>query len=247
MRVIPVLDLKAGRAVHARGGARDHYAPVHSRLAPDAPGDAAALASAYVHALGARELYVADLDAITGNTPQRALLRTVAECGAALWMDTGIAGTEDAQLAVMSGATRVVIGLETLPAFSVLESIARELGRERVVFSLDLRHGAPLLRAGAPHGGTAHALVQHAARAGAGTVIVLDLARVGASSGADLALIEQLRAAAPDLELVAGGGIRHRADLEQLADAGCVAALVATALHDGRLARADIDAVAHRG
>ena len=30
LRVIPVLDVKAGQAVHAIGGQRDHYGPVQS-------------------------------------------------------------------------------------------------------------------------------------------------------------------------------------------------------------------------
>ena len=33
LRVIPVLDLKAGRAVRAIGGDRDHYQPLRTRVA----------------------------------------------------------------------------------------------------------------------------------------------------------------------------------------------------------------------
>jgi phosphoribosylformimino-5-aminoimidazole carboxamide ribotide isomerase len=45
--------------------------------------------------------------------------------------------------------------------------------------------------------------------------------------------------------LLAGGGVRGYEDLARLADAGCDGALVATALHDGRLCAADV-ASAHR-
>ena len=46
--MIPVLDLSAGHAVLARGGQRDTYAPVRSRLvAGGAGGDPLALARAY--------------------------------------------------------------------------------------------------------------------------------------------------------------------------------------------------------
>jgi hypothetical protein len=37
------------------------------------------------------------------------------------------------------------------------------------------------------------------------------------------------------LQIVAGGGVRSAADLRSLSAAGCDAALVASALHDGRL------------
>jgi len=63
--------------------------------------------------------------------------------------------------------------------------------------------------------------------------IVLDLARVGSGAGPDVALIAEVHDAFPDLELLAGGGVRDVADLRALGDAGAAGALVATALHRG--------------
>jgi phosphoribosylformimino-5-aminoimidazole carboxamide ribotide isomerase len=48
-------------------------------------------------------------------------------------------------------------------------------------------------------------------------------------------LCRQLRALDAEIEIVAGGGVRGLGDLESLAAAGCDGALVASALHDGRL------------
>jgi uncharacterized protein related to proFAR isomerase len=48
-------------------------------------------------------------------------------------------------------------------------------------------------------------------------------------------------------ELIAGGGVRGRTDLEDLAAAGCSGALAASALHDGRLTKTDLDALAGYG
>jgi phosphoribosylformimino-5-aminoimidazole carboxamide ribotide isomerase len=75
-------------------------------------------------------------------------------------------------------------------------------------------------------------------------VIVLDLARVGSGTGVDLDLLARVRRAAPGLALLAGGGVRDAADLDRLADAGCDGALVATALHDGRIGAAEVARVA---
>jgi phosphoribosylformimino-5-aminoimidazole carboxamide ribotide isomerase len=72
-------------------------------------------------------------------------------------------------------------------------------------------------------------------RAGAGAIIMLDLARVGSSSGVDVELLRRVRAAAAGIEFVAGGGVRGAGDLDQLAAIGCDAVLVATALHTGAL------------
>jgi phosphoribosylformimino-5-aminoimidazole carboxamide ribotide isomerase len=74
-----------------------------------------------------------------------------------------------------------------------------------------------------------------AAAAGASTVIVLDLARVGTGAGVDLRLMEAVREAAPGVALIAGGGVRDAADLHALAAVGCDGALVATALLSGVL------------
>jgi uncharacterized protein related to proFAR isomerase len=66
-------------------------------------------------------------------------------------------------------------------------------------------------------------------------LIVLDLARGGAVTGPDVALIRELHARLPELELLAGGGVRDVADLRALAEAGASGALVATALHDSAI------------
>jgi len=42
--------------------------------------------------------------------------------------------------------------------------------------------------------------------------------------------------------LLAGGGVRDPGDLRELAQLGCTGALVATALHDGRLTAEDVAA-----
>ena len=55
---------------------------------------------------------------------------------------------------------------------------------------------------------------------------MLDLARVGSGAGLDVGLIAELHAAFPDLELLAGGGVRDVGDLRALRDAGAAGALV---------------------
>jgi phosphoribosylformimino-5-aminoimidazole carboxamide ribotide isomerase len=47
----------------------------------------------------------------------------------------------------------------------------------------------------------------------------------------------------PDIRLLAGGGVLTRRDLEGMRDAGCDGALVASAIHNGRLSAADLAAV----
>jgi phosphoribosylformimino-5-aminoimidazole carboxamide ribotide isomerase len=241
-RVIGVVDLSEGLAVHAQGGARAHYGPVRALAGhPIKPGDARAIARWYVEGLGVREIYIADLDALRGRSPQHALIRALASFEAPLWLDSAVSSVETARTAVEDGANRVVVGLETLPSLDDLSNIVHAVGGSAVAFSLDLRRGEPLCSPGARHAHLApEQLVQAAVAMGIRTVIVLDLARVGTRRGLDLNLLARVRQAAPSVELVVGGGVRGVPDLEAAAQAGCDAALVATALYDGRLVSADL-------
>ena len=244
MRVIPVLDLMEGRAVWARRGVRSAYSPVRSALLQEGgdAGDAVALARVFRRTLGCEECYVADLDAIMGAPPQHTLLRLLAAVGSRLLADVGAATPAQAGSALAAGADRVVVGLETLPSFGVLAAIVRAHGRDRVVFSLDLRAGQPVVRPGSPHRVGPLALVEEAVRAGVAAIIVLDLARVGSGDGVDLALGPEIRRAHPSLELLVGGGIASARDLAGAAAAGYDGALVASALHDGTLDAASVAA-----
>jgi phosphoribosylformimino-5-aminoimidazole carboxamide ribotide isomerase len=86
-------------------------------------------------------------------------------------------------------------------------------------------------------------LADQAASAGVATILLLDLGRVGTGCGVDLGLLESLRRRLPDIRLLAGGGVLTRRDLERMRDAGCDGALVASAIHNGRLSAADLAAV----
>jgi phosphoribosylformimino-5-aminoimidazole carboxamide ribotide isomerase len=233
VRIIGVIDLKGGLAVHARGGQRDLYEPVRSPLIPATQaGDAATLARCYREVLGLAEIYVADLDAIRGLPTQN--LEGIIAAGLPAMVDAGVTTPAGAELVLAQGAARVVIGLETLTSFEDLARIVGHVAGDRVVFSLDLRDGEPMTRPSAPLGGLSPLeLGALAVKAGVSAVLLLDVARVGGTAGVDLRLIRMLRANAPVVELLAGGGIRTAADLEELDRAGCDGALVGTALHQG--------------
>jgi len=240
VRVIPVLDLACGVAVAGRGGRRETYVPVRSRLV-ETPGDARALVVAYHDALGCDECYVADLDALAGGAVQRDVLGKLARLGGRLLVDAAVATPARARELLADGVHRAVVGLETLPSFDALAAAIHAVGPDRVVFSLDLSGGQPLGPSG--KGKAAADLARAATAAGASALLVLDLARVGGAQGVDVMLLDALRRAHPDVELLAGGGVATVRQLQQLADVGLDAVLVGTALHDGSLSPADLAAV----
>ena len=173
------------------------------------------------------ELYVADLDAIAGAGDNDAVIEALAR-EARVMVDAGVSEPNRAQALLDLGVDRVVVGTETLADADALDGLLPE-----AVLSVDLREGrtlAPDPRLAGLRALDALALLH---RPGLREVIVLDLARVGSGAGPDVAAIAEIHAAFPDLDLLAGGGVRDAADLRALGAAGAAGALVATALHRG--------------
>ena len=107
-----------------------------------------------------------------------------------------------------------------------------------MTFSLDLRNDLPLTRPELlAEAGSADALLLARAAVGAGarSLILLDVGRVGRGVGVNLELLASLRRELPEVVLLAGGGVRGDADITALAGSGCDGVLIATALHRGTM------------
>ncbi|HVS36623.1 MAG TPA: HisA/HisF-related TIM barrel protein [Gemmataceae bacterium] len=237
MQVLPVLDLMDGRVVRAVAGRRSEYRPVVSVLTTSCqPID---VARAFRSHFGLSRLYVADLDAIGGACPALRILAELQNDGFQLWLDAGVRGFDSVEQLANEGLEGIVIGMETISGPQVLAQACAVFG-ERIVFSMDLKEGHPLGATGA--WGTADPIMVAGRAVGLGVrrLIVLDLARVGVAGGVGTEEVcGRLAKAHPHVELIAGGGVRGPEDLRRLQECGVQSALVASALHDGRLTRTD--------
>lgn len=231
IRIIPVIDVKAGIAVHARGGDRRHYAPVRSILHEGS--DPFGLARAYRDRLGCDSVYLADLDAIAGKPPDWNLYDRIKDLRVTLWVDAGIVSSEGFKVPGMIA----VAGLETIQGPEVLSSLVEERGTDQVAISLDLRDGSPVVST-LDGWGTEdpRGIAEIAIQRGISRLILIDLFRVGTGRGVGtLPLIGAIRQDHPSVEIIAGGGVAGINDLRSLDEAGASAALVGSALHDGRI------------
>ncbi|MDQ0509780.1 HisA/HisF-related TIM barrel protein [Ancylobacter amanitiformis] len=229
MELIPVLDLMGGAVVHARRGARDAYRPIETPLCVGAtPRD---VADALLRLAPFRTLYVADLDAIAGRGGHDEVLGELASRheGLALWVDAGEARAAAVARRAVHGPGRPVVGSE---AVASLEQGLAALAVTGTVFSLDF----------GPEGPRGPAALHADSQFWPDTVIVMTLARVGAGEGPDYARLGAILSRAGGRQVYAAGGVRHTDDLARLADLGCAGVLLASALHDGRLARREIEA-----
>ena len=229
MKLIPVIDLMQGQVVRAVRGDRQSYRPVESRLC--AGSDPITVARALCEHCATRQLYVADLDALTGRPAQAPALRALLQAipGLDLWLDAGFSGRASAdalQRDLDAGPWVPVFGSESLAS---REELARCFAGQpdAGVLSLDRRDGRKMDAAGC----------WEAPDLWPARVIVMTLERVGAGAGPDLQTLAEVRAKSPSTFMVGAGGIRNAADLEAARAAGAGAWLVASALHDGGLPR----------
>ncbi len=218
-----------GVVVHAQRGQRERYRPLRSRLCPSSRPEDVARALTALHPFHA--LYAADLDAILGRGSHWATLEALGRelAPVELWVDAGVRDLAQWRRLAASGLTPVV-GSETLPDLRLLEALAGE--PHPFVLSLDFRRER--------FWGPAELLQRP--QLWPPRVIVLNLDRVGARRGPDLALAETLAARAPGARIYCGGGVRGKRDLEALGARG-FGALLASALHDGSLTREDLEAL----
>lgn len=243
IRLIPVIDLKDGLVVHAVAGKRKDYRMWRSPLCPNArPHE---IARALAQDFGAKEVYVADLDAIAGGEIRRDLLQEIGQFGLTIWLDSGAGSikrvVETAEtLMGMPNSGRLVVGLESIADADVFAAVmdASHSLAVPTTFSLDLQSGKPLVPDTWTHGSIAEFVylsIQHHVT----SMIVLDLACVGTRLGITTKdICQDIRRRAANIELICGGGVRHQQDITDLTGV-CDAVLVATALHDGTLTSQD--------
>ena len=232
MTLIPVIDLLKGQVVRGVRGDRQAYRPIDSALCGSS--DSVTVARILVDHCATRLLYVADLDALTGGLPQRAVLRELLDAlpGIELWLDAGFADAGAAaalaeQLAPHGARIVPVFGSESLVSRAALQECRDRFGTAGAVLSLDRRDGRRLDPAGC----------WDAPELWPQRVIVMTLERVGSGAGPDLETMAQFHRSAPDVTLVGAGGVRSDDDLARGRAAGASAWLVASALHDLQLPR----------
>lgn len=236
LMVLPVLDLLNGVVVRGVGGRRDEYRPVESVLTKSVqPLD---VAQAFRRQLGLTTLYIADLDGILHQRPNVEIIRQLAADRFELWIDSGLRSFADARRLLEAGATKLIVGLESLSEISLLTALIGDFGAERIVFSLDLKAGQPLLGEARWPDTTPLGIAARVIELGVTQMIVLDLASVGEQCGpSTLELCHSIRQIAPTVRLITGGGVRNAADLEPLRAARIDGVLLATALHNGAIGR----------
>ena len=231
-RIVPCLDIKAGRVVKG----------VRFVELADA-GDPVELARIY-EARGADELVFLDITAtIEGRRAMRDVVRAVAaELTIPFAVGGGVATAADVRDLLRAGCDKVSLNSAAVRAPHVLAEAAAEFGSQCLLVAIDARRNAArggwdvLVDGGrTPTELDAVAWAAQAARLGAGEILLTSIDRDGTKSGFDLELTRAVRAAV-EVPVIASGGagtIGDFADVFTLG--GADAALAASLFHFGEL------------
>jgi len=235
-RIIPCLDVDGGRVVK---GVR--FKELHDM------GDPAELAARY-EMEGADELVILDITAgLRGVNTAADVVRSVrAVMGIPLCVGGGIRSIADAERLLAAGADKVSINSRAYRDPELVSAIAREFGSQCCVVAVDAARrpdGVPMAVLDAGHtvlDESAPSWIRRAAALGAGEILLTSRDRDGTGSGYDHELLREAVAAAPGIPIIASGGAATPQQILGGFEAGADAALLAGALHDGRLSIGEI-------
>jgi phosphoribosylformimino-5-aminoimidazole carboxamide ribotide isomerase len=232
LKIIPVIDILDKKVVHAIKGQRHNYQPLESVLFKST--DPLETAKGF-KSLGFTELYVANLDAIIDCSTDFGFFKDIAEeTGLRLMVDAGVTSLGRAQKLFENNVSKLIIGTETLQSKKFVAQAVEIFGSNRVVVSLDLKGDKILVKLGFDGCLNPVCLLKDFKGMGVSQIIVLDLARVGSGEGVNLDFLKRVIADV-GVEVYVGGGVRDINDLIELKELGVSGALIATALHSGKI------------
>jgi cyclase len=240
-RLIPCLDVRAGQVVKGVSfvNLREMGDPVELGLRYQAD--------------GADELVVLDVAATAeGNVSLASVVTRLADAlSIPLTAGGGIRGAEDAERLFRAGADKVAVNSAAVRRPELLRELADTYGCQAVVLSVDVRREQGDYRVYIAGGRTPTDwwLDDWLARAlplGVGEILLTSVDADGTQQGYDLALVDRVSRAV-SVPVIASGGARGAADLLALfRETAASAALLASALHEGKERVSKLKAVLRR-
>ena len=225
MQIIPAIDVLDGsvvRLLHGRYDAVTTYAEDPVTIAGEWMAD------------GASIVHVVDLDGARFGHPDFDLWYALGKSGVPFQIGGGIRTRESALEALEAGAARIVVGTAALQADGSFEEIVDSAGGTRVVAAIDVRRGRARGSGWTARGSPLGDVVDKVVAAGVEVTLVTSIERDGAMTGPSIDLINEVTAIAPNLAVIASGGVGSIDDIVQLSTSGCEATVVGRALYEGR-------------
>jgi phosphoribosylformimino-5-aminoimidazole carboxamide ribotide isomerase len=230
IQVIPVIYVKSGKAVVFSNGA-----VLESSFAlTESPRD---LAEKFLDH-GLNQLFVIDLDGLAKGQPQNlSALESISRVsGVEITFGGGISDNDSVRSAFDNGASKVTASSVAVNKSDLFSSWLISFGRRKIVLSADVVDNK-VARLGdqKPLEKDILDFIEYFYLRGILYVKCSDISNNPENAGPSLSLYKTLKTNFPEIELIAGGGVRSLLDLENLKEAGVTYALVGKAFYDGTL------------
>ena len=229
MKIIPVIDILDGEVVHGIAGNRESYQPIESRLADSSLPER--IVQGFLHLHPFERIYIADLNSLERNGDSSSIVASLLEQfpNVEFLIDAGFE-TKVQLDNYATGCTFVpILATEAFSSATQYQHLRNELADRAYILSLDHHNG----RLGASDIFDKPDLWPE-------EVIVMSLDDVGSNNGPALNLIANYQTLQRDRQFIAAGGVRNISDIHVLAAQEVSAALVASALHAGRLSTEEL-------
>ncbi|NJD53314.1 MAG: phosphoribosylformimino-5-aminoimidazole carboxamide ribotide isomerase [Candidatus Methanoperedens sp.] len=223
-RIIFVMDILNGIVVHAVRGERAKYRPVENSRICDSS-DPLEMISTIMPS----QVYIADLDHIQEFGDNFGLIEQISRKTNTM-VDIGVKNMDDVRKCAKVTDT-VIIGTETASLETIEKAAAQFPGRINV--SMDMKNGIVLTK-DLKMDVQPEKLIRKLNEFDLKDIIILDLGKVGTSTGINTDFLKEM-AGISTHKIIVGGGIKDLDDIVVLQESGIDGALVATAVHNGKI------------
>ena len=222
MDVIPAVDVLDGKVVRLRQGRYDDVTVYAD--------DPAEMVGSWVEQ-GAPLVHIVDLAGARDGVGDRTLWKWLGDTGLPFQLGGGIRTRHDVEGLLAAGATRAVLGTT---AVWDAELTADIVAAEAVVAAVDVRAGRATGAGWRDEGRDLTAVLGDLVASGAVRALVTGIAGDGMLTGPDTELLHQVQGIAPELALIASGGVGNLQHLvDGVKEGAADAVLAASIFHFG--------------
>ncbi|PIR20964.1 MAG: 1-(5-phosphoribosyl)-5-[(5-phosphoribosylamino)methylideneamino]imidazole-4-carboxamide isomerase [Deltaproteobacteria bacterium CG11_big_fil_rev_8_21_14_0_20_47_16] len=234
MEVFPAIDVIGGQCVRLTQGQYDQVTTY---------GDSPETVMGRYKDAGVSTVHVVDLDGAKQGQPvnQSLILQLATVPDVSVQVGGGIRSLEQAAAYLDAGVARVILSTAAIETPEILTALISSFGSDRIMVSLDHRHGQVLTR-GWLAGGDAslESCVPMLQREKISWLILTDVARDGTLTSVSPFQCDAIaNMANKNFKAVAAGGVTTLDDIRSLHQSGATAVIVGKALAEGRLQLAD--------
>lgn len=234
IEIIPAMDLIGGKCVRLTQGdfsRETAYA--------DDPLETAKR----FEAAGFSRLHMVDLDGARSGAPANLHVLSRIASGTSLIVDYGggIKSAADVAAVFDAGASVVNIGSLAVRQPEIFLGWVEKYGGDKILLGADAKKGMVAIDGWQTE--TTEQILAYLrkfAERGVRKAFVTDIASDGAMAGPSLALYREITAAVPAIGLIASGGVRSTADIDELENIGCKGVIIGKALYEQTIKLEDL-------